>query len=446
MFKLAKPEEIGQFLTQCVMQHYESQRRFCKIWLEQEGLVADDATLQKRSNKFSQMKNGKKGVQTEDLPIICSLLNLSCEELLSAGTSRPAVEGRLNNYVVALSDDPEVWETYIQLPEAPILHADEYGKTVLDYAIEYQKLDFIEYLWEKGYIWFDDGREEGQLCFGFGAGSSISAKDHVQKSDYYFLPQLEQVDLRGRLAALAVEQNRLSLLQALRANIIPDYYHPGFCMNNLPLMCRNFPEEWDTQQNYSRNIYGYYQEGVLQAIGRSTDEIVDYFTEPVVIPEITEYRDGLPRTRELTYFCLSQLLDQLVEAEHPFAGKALDRAIAYSKQTENLVRQQLERNIQAESPRHAYGEPGTPYSSDGRAAAIKAIFSDAQLHCDTELNLVRVQSCAREEPGWQHLVRNLIHVTAATENQQLQEKIRELNAYYERIIHIQDEFLPAEEG
>ena len=442
MFKLAKPEEIGQFLTQCVMQNYKSQRKFCKTWLEQEGLVADNVTLQKRSNKFSQMKNGKKGVQTEDLPIICSLLNLSCEELLSAGKSRSAVEGRPNNYVVALSDDPDVWNRYIRLPEAPILYADEYGKTVLDYAIEYQKLDFIEYLWEKGYIWFDDGREEGKPCYGFGAGTNISGKDHVRN----FIPQLEQVDLRGRLAALAVEQNRLPLLQALRANVIPDYYQPGFCENNFPLMCRNFPENWDTQRNDSPNIYGYYHEGILQAIGRSSDEIVDYFTAPVVIPEMTAYQEGQPRTRELTYFYLSQLLDKLVEAEHPFAGKALDRAIAYSKQTENLVRQQLKRNIQAESSRHAYGAPGTPYSSDGRAEAIKAIFSDAQLHCDTELNLVRVQSCTGKEPGWQHLVRNLIHVTAAAENQQLQEKIRELNACYERIIHIQDEFLPAEEG
>ena len=32
--------------------------------------------------------------------------------------------------------------------------ADEYGKTVIDYALEYENYDFLKYLTEKKYIWF----------------------------------------------------------------------------------------------------------------------------------------------------------------------------------------------------------------------------------------------------------------------------------------------------
>ena len=63
-----------------------------------------------------------------------------------------------------------------------ILNCDEYGKTVLDYALEFKNLEFLKYLMEKKYIWFVDmdinPKEYFTECHGlsFGSGTSIKRR------------------------------------------------------------------------------------------------------------------------------------------------------------------------------------------------------------------------------------------------------------------------------
>ena len=67
-------------------------------------------------------------MQFYDLPAFTLLLDISCEELLSAGKCRTPFENRLTNCFVARTNDEGVWRAYAERPDAPILNLDEYGK------------------------------------------------------------------------------------------------------------------------------------------------------------------------------------------------------------------------------------------------------------------------------------------------------------------------------
>lgn len=127
------------------------------------------------ANRLSQILNGKKEIQLYDLPLFCRLLEVSCEDILSAGMSRTPASARLTNYTAAFSKDRREWESYVNREDSPILNADEYGKTFIDHALEAGNYDLLKYLMDKHYIWFVGAEKED--CFaGFGAGTSIEKR------------------------------------------------------------------------------------------------------------------------------------------------------------------------------------------------------------------------------------------------------------------------------
>ena len=46
----------------------------------------------------------------------------------------------------------DVWEEYLSREDCIAAYADEFGKTVVDYAIEFKNYDFIKYLVDHDYI------------------------------------------------------------------------------------------------------------------------------------------------------------------------------------------------------------------------------------------------------------------------------------------------------
>ncbi len=73
------------------MKKYESSRAFARKVFEVNKQVADEVAVVKMNNRLSQIKNGSNSVQFYDLPAFSLLLDISCEELLSAGKSPDAV-------------------------------------------------------------------------------------------------------------------------------------------------------------------------------------------------------------------------------------------------------------------------------------------------------------------------------------------------------------------
>ncbi len=162
MFTLADNREIGRYLAERIKKEFKSDREFVRMWIqtemgrpaagEEEGEGEDE--VQRRANRLSQIKNGSNSVQLYDLPAFTLLLDISCEELLSAGKCRTPFENRLTNCFVARTNDEGVWKAYAERPDAPILNLDEYGKNIIEYALEFENYGLLSYLMEQDYIYF----------------------------------------------------------------------------------------------------------------------------------------------------------------------------------------------------------------------------------------------------------------------------------------------------
>ena len=137
-------QEIGIYISGLIEREFKSARQFCKAYLQTDGI--DEPTkedIQNMANRLSQIKKGANAIQIHDLPIFSELLNVSFEQILSAGKCGEPKNNRMTNYTVAQSHNEAEWIAYIDEKDKPILNSDEYGKTVLDYAIMFGNYDIL---------------------------------------------------------------------------------------------------------------------------------------------------------------------------------------------------------------------------------------------------------------------------------------------------------------
>ena len=273
------------------------------------------------SNRLAQIVKGNKAIQTYDLPYFCELLGVSCEQILSAGEYAMPIANRVTNYSIACSKDPAEWEAYINRADKLILNSDEYCRTVLDYALEFGNYDFIKFLMDKNYIWFDS-RNDKDYVQTFGAGTSIERRK-IGYIDYGLEDRLKTEDeLRMNLIALAVDRNDSKMLDALRARENPQLY---FKVHYAP--------------GCSVDFDSFYNERVVEHIASSSEEILDYFTDSFEIRDRVRYKDGSNRVYTFLFPYISQLLDLLIAAKSPFAETALKKAIKHNKKTYKRLRE-----------------------------------------------------------------------------------------------------------
>lgn len=92
MIKMSDNFEIGKYLESLILKKYDSKRSFYKEYVKLKYHVSENDNqfedyLKGETNRFNQIVHGNKGVQTHDLPIIAHILNVTFEEILSAGKS-----------------------------------------------------------------------------------------------------------------------------------------------------------------------------------------------------------------------------------------------------------------------------------------------------------------------------------------------------------------------
>ena len=113
MFKVEdNKKKTGKYLKKLILDKYKSQRQFCKAFLEMRDGKVDEALLEKFTTKISAITRGEGTVQTYDLPIFCELLDVSCEQILSAGKCYKPVKSHITNYEVAFSKDKSLGIIY----------------------------------------------------------------------------------------------------------------------------------------------------------------------------------------------------------------------------------------------------------------------------------------------------------------------------------------------
>lgn len=314
MFKVEKNNcKIGQYLDKLIEQKYKSRRQFCQAYIRATGEEPTEETIINMSNRLTQITKGNKAIQTYDLPYFTELLGVSCEQILSAGEFAAPIANRVTNYYIACSKDPLEWNAYIRRSDKLILNSDEYCKTVLDYAIEFGNYEFIKFLMDNNYIWFDS-REEQEYIQTFGAGTSIKRRS-INSVDCGLEAKLKTEDeLRINLIALAADRQDIDMLNKLRARENPQLYLKAHYLSGQH-------PDFDS----------FYNERMVKHIVSSSEEVLDYFTDSFEIQDKVCYKNGRERTHTFLFPYISQLLDLLVVSKSPFAEAALKKAIWYNK-------------------------------------------------------------------------------------------------------------------
>ena len=300
-------KDVGKYLGRAIANRFESDRQFAIAYLrlrDHEDNPAQDE-IGKMQNKICQIKKGNKGIQIQDLPYFSELLGVSVDDILSGGTfCRPATT-RLTNYSVAFSKETKEWEEYIRQSDKLILNPDEYGKTVIDYALQFKNFEFLKYLMAKKYIWFVS-KDPNEYWGSFGAGTSIK-KRNFRNTDLLNIEMKERDDLRTDLITLAIENKDFAILDDLRAREIPSYYEVYYMMNS-PM-----------------DFKKYYNRSMIEAIADSDEKVQVYFSQEY---EIHTNRKGICK---FTYPFLGELLDLVIQRRSKAASRMLKNALKHNK-------------------------------------------------------------------------------------------------------------------
>lgn len=410
MFKTEDNKTIGSYISGLIDAKYKSTRQFCIDYMKVNNEEETGNTLQNKANRIAQIKNGNKGIQIEDLPIFAELLGVSVEQILSGGkySEAKAKEDRLTNYSVAQSHNEKIWTDYIERKDTPFLNPDEFGKTILEYAIEFQNYDFLKFLMERNYIWFDS-RNDKDYAFTFGAGTKIHRKKYEESGNLIFVRDPQMNDLQYKLAtedqlrvymiSFAVDNNDMEMLKKLRAREVPQLYVQAHYLS-----C--------SHPDFDKG----YNSKAVSHISTAGSKVLDYFTNSFEIRDNMKYKDG-KRKHTFIYPYISQLLDMMITNNNPYLKTALNKMIAYNnsvyKKLTDLIKQSVEN--------------GCYYGGDWKNEFDFYKNGNIVSFCDT----LAVTG----------IITNIAHVTRKSKNDEINELIEQLNKSYDRIKNLKTEGL-----
>lgn len=408
MFKVEKNNsKIGKYLADRIDQKYESRRAFCREYIQATGEEPTSETINNMSNRLAQIVKGNKAIQTYDLPYFCELLGVSCEQILSAGEYAVPIANRVTNYSIACSQDPTEWEAYINRADKLILNSDEYCKTVLDYALEFGNYEFIKFLMDHNYIWFDSRKDQDYIQT-FGAGTSIERRRNGYIDSGLEFKLKTEDELRINLIALAADREDTKMLSELRARENPQLYYRAHYLSAC-----------------APDFDSFYNERMVKHIASSSEEVLDYFTDPFEIRDPVRYKDGSNRVHTFLFPYISQLLDLLVVTKSPFAETALKKAIKYNKKTYKRLRELIlsvknDERYSAEYMKDwwlADCERDFDFFDNGSIVMFRAIFS----HTNVD-----------------GIITNVAHVTKVPSSPILKHLVDELNESYLNIKNLKE--------
>ena len=409
MFELKSNQEIGAYLKEVILSKYPSCRQFCVAYVDLTLDLQDDPNdirsdeIRKLTNRLSQILKGVKAIQTYDLPVFSELLGISCEEMLTAGAVRKPILFRRTNYNIAFSHDENDWKEYLAREDCIAAYADEFGKTVVDYALEFKNFKFIRFLMDNGYIQFVSQEATWDFGYNFGAKSLIKDKPldrHLLENQF-----VQDSTLRTKLIALALESDDESVLEELHA--------------------REFPAQYTVMSNYCHGLKfaAYYDEKYIDAIVRANGRVFNYFCQEY---SITSLQDKNFTCKWLFPF-FGALIERAVRLNPDRAIILSNIAIAHNKELYDGLKKEVLKA--AKEQRHLRSDVSFTEN-------IKDTLRD--FHINEERNYFSF----RAYWGKGNLISGLvISVNAKSKEKPIQDKIDQINELYDRIVNIQNNLI-----
>lgn len=394
MFKKANDREIGAYLSKLIDKKFPSTRQFCKAYIEAENGVVNDEELRKKANRLSQIRQGKKPIQVYDLEYFTRLLDISCEELLSAGKRIVVNDNRMTNYKFAFSKDKKIWEEYINREDGIITQIDEYGKTVIDYALDCKNYDLLKYLMDNEYIWFV-GPNERDYAITFGAGTNIKRPMFVSRD---LSSELAEEDrLRREMVSLAIEHYDYDVLTQLKAREVPTLY--------LACYFANVPPE----------ISKYYDKYLIKQIACADNKTLDYFAESFEIENSTK------RKLRFIFPFINELLNELVENKNSHVNTVLEKCIEHNKWVYHKLQELFEIS------KNSYNDT---YIELFGARIPQEILYDLRFDDTNKMIRYLARDCS------DGIISNIVSTNIKSTDDLTNDLIHELNCWHDRIINI----------
>lgn len=411
MFEIKTNEEIGSYLKDLILSKYPSCRQFCIAYVDMTFDFSNDIydqrneEIRKLTNRLSQILNGKKGIQTYDLPIFSQLLDVSCEQMLSAGASSVPITNRRTNYNIAFSTDERDWIDYFNRDDCIAAYADEFGKTVLDYALEFKNYGFIRFLIEKGYITLVSGTDSWKNSFNFGADTSIKPINDGSNTFQYIFD--ENVLFRTKIISLALENNDYNVLYEMKAREIPPQY------SVTPF-----------NSAYSK-FNDYYDEHFVDTIICSKSKVIKYFCEEYEIP--CQWHGEIYSVWLYPFF--GKLIKKAVESKSKNIDLLLDTAIKHNEDIYNRLKKGI--LAVAKELKQNY------FRNQSFQVVIKDALRDYQVNKDDNVVSYRYHFVKESDT----ILSNIICVDVSSKNSDIQTKIDKLNELYNNIIDIENHLI-----
>lgn len=404
MFRNKTNEEIGAYISRLIEENFKSISDFCRAYLKLQNQGSDysEEDFKNIKNRISQIKNGKKSIQVYDLQFFCELFGVSCEQILSAGDCFVPNSNRITNYDIAQSKDKEVWKRYIQREDKLIMNADEYCRTVLDYALEFGNYDFLKYLMNEGYIWFVDS-DRKNYWFGFGAGTSIERR-HVGYIDDLDSRMKQQDYLRRKMISLAIDRKDFTMLNKLKAREIPPFYHYSFYGMNMT-GCESF-----------------YDKIMVAHIAAANQKIITYFTEEFQIEN---------DWKELNTFMfpyINELLHLLIKSDNEYLYTILKRCVEHNRNAFNVINEARKNILDYYTDLLKYRDDESLIieSVDRELSQNMFYYKDGNI-----ISVMRRFS----KTG---MVTNLVNIKTKSKNKEISQLIDEVNEYFYKILALKD--------
>ncbi len=401
MLKLKTNEEIGAYLKKLILKRYKNCRQFCLAYAALSNVPPDqrDGEVKRLANRMSQISKGKKGIQIYDFPIFSELLDASCEQILSAGELCFPRMNRKTNYSIASSNNESDWIEYLERKDCAASYLDEFGKSLIDYAIEFKNYALIKFLTEKGYITFVENDAE-YPDLNFGATTSLQTRTEVKTlKDELF----ENKTLRTSIITLALEKNDCSVLEKMKAREFP----PQSFMNG--------------NTNLTTKIADYYDEQYLETILHSNANVIRYFCEEY---KVKQYWQGDEVVWMFPF--MGTLIAKAVKENHEYAVPLLDAAI---KHNEDFFRK-LKTAVLHTAQRIKKNErPGTEFKE-----VIMGVLHYYRVSKENDFVCFWY-------PGFEETSKamtNVVIAKAQSENPEIQRKIDSLNDLYSQSINLED--------
>lgn len=399
MYRAEENCKIGEYIGKLIARKYGADRQFAIAYIKlRDGIEDEPASdeIQRVANKICQMKKVGKGIQISDLPLLSELLEVSVDSILSAGKVAKPAPARTTNYSVAFSKDKRFWKEYIDRPDKLILNEDEYGKTVIDYAIEFGNYSFIKFLIDDGYIYLID--EDQQKYWGsFGSGTTIERRPPFEY-DLLEYKMKQNDSLRTNIIALALENKDYKILDEAKAREIPSLYEASYFYS---------PE---------LDIKKYYNQQLMDQVAASSDDVLVYFS--------TEFEIETNRKAkcQLTFPYLGKLIDMIVKTNCNAAPSMLKNAL---KHNQNVLKKLKEIGKAAEDSFSDMRQ----YMND--KSILEGIMQDFHFYEDSDT--VCFHSGFNSAGNFQGIFSNVVHVSASSKDEYIKSLIEDVNRSYSQV-------------